>query len=244
MTKLLINRINLKFNKEAECYLNISKPINFSLVGSSILWAKGKLPPEYLKQFEDWLEDKEIKSEDDFVCFDFSEKQRHDCFSLQLSASTTQPFKSKIFLQEMGTFFIESGFYVEPSRMAVDFSAYQRMEDFNPEWEQYRRIDFKWNREREELSFNIGSDKTLISRQRQAAINGTRIVNEQNQLVYKTYDDDMPRKIFNVDYIDKGIPTKFNYNGRYEDLKKIAFEYLNIFQSKFFRTVIGTYINI
>jgi len=231
---LLTNRINLIFNKEINCYLNISNTSNFSLVGNKVGWTKGKLPSEHLARFESWLQEQGIEADDSFICFDFSEKQNNDCFSVQLESTIIQPFKNKIFLQELSKFFIERGFYVEPLRMIVDFSVYQREGDFSPEWEQYRRIDFKWNRKREELSFNIGSEKTLISRERQAVNNRTRIVNEESQLVYKSYDADIPRKVFNTDHIVKGTPTKFNYNKRYNDLKKIAFEYLNKFQSIFF----------
>lgn len=233
INNFLINRINLRFNKEINCYLNISKATSFSLVGNKAVWTKGKLLPEYHIGFEDWLKEQQIEIEVDFVYFDFSEEENDDCFSVQLNTTSIQPFKNKIFLQELGKFFIERGFYIEPLRMAVDFSVYQRVEDFNPDWEQYRRIDFKWNGKREELSFNIGSENTLISRQKETPEEGTKIVNEETQLVYKCRDD-TPRKIFAVNRIIKGPPKKFNYNRRYSDLKKIAFEYLNALQSKFF----------
>jgi hypothetical protein len=234
ISNLLINRINLRFNKDTDCCLNISKPDDFVLLGGSVTWTKGKLPPGCRSELESWLREQGIEDGDSFLCFDFSWEENDNGFSVRLDPSNIEPFKNKIFLQELSRFFIERGFLIEPLRMVVDFSVYQHQGDFSPEWEQYRRIDLKWNKNREELSFNIGSKKTLISRQRQAVINGTRIVNEENQLIYRADNDEKLRKIFNTKRIHKGPPEKFNYYSRYEDLKKIAFEYLNAFHSKFF----------
>jgi hypothetical protein len=232
--KLLINRINLKFNKEVGCYLNISTTSDFSLVGNTVKWTKGKLYSEIQSGFESWLQTNGIESDDEFVTYEFSNEEDTDCFSVKLDPSNIQPFKYKIFLQELGSYFIDNGFYVEPKTRFVDFSTYQRVGDFSSDWEQFRRIDFKWNHNREELSFNIGSDKALISRQRQGTPNYTKIINEVNQLVYKNIDDNEPRKFFNTERISKGAPIKFNFNRRYNELKKIAIEYLNKFHSSFF----------
>ena len=114
INNFLINRINLRFNKEISCYLNISKSTSFSLVGNKAVWTKGKLPPEYHIRFEDWLKEQQIEIDVDFVCFDFSEEENDDCFSVQLNTISIQPFKNKIFLQELGKFFIERGFYIVP----------------------------------------------------------------------------------------------------------------------------------
>ncbi|MCG8608857.1 hypothetical protein MJD09_28200, partial [bacterium] len=235
INNLIINRVNLRFNEDRDCYLNISKAGDFVHVGGSAEWTKGKLPAASHGQFESWLRGQGIEDDGTFLRFDFStEKEDDDVFSVMLDISSIKPFKDKIFQQELGRFFIERGFWLEPLRVAVSFSIYQHQGDFSPEWEQYRRIDFKWNKKREELSLNIGSEKILISRQMQDPINKARIVNEENQLIYRAFDDSTPRKVFNTDYIDKGTPKKFNYHGRYEDLKKILFEYLNTFQSRFF----------
>lgn len=235
MSNLLINRINLRFNKDIKCHLNISKATNFSLVGNPAIWTKLKIPSDNIPQFEEWLKQENIE-EKDFVSFAFSVGQKGDSFSVELNTTTIRPFKRKILLQELGRHFISIGFYVEPSKTVEDFSVYQRVADFNEEWERYRRIDFKWNENREELSYNIGSENTFISRQKRTP-EDTKIVDEGSQLIYwcsEETSEQTPRKIFAGNRISTGFPKKFNYSKRYNELKQIAAEYLNTFHSNFF----------
>ena len=236
MDNLLINRINFRLNKDIKCHLNISKATDFSLVGNPVIWTKGKLPSDDVQRFEKWLRQHNIE-EGDFVSFTFSLEQTDNSFSVELNTTTIRPFRRKIFLQELGSHFISKGFYVEPSRTVGDFSVYQRMADFDEEWERYRRIDFKWNEHREELSYNIGSENTFISRQKRTPDEGTKIVDEGSQLIYwcsQPTPELTPRKCFAGNRINAGIPRKFNYTKRYSELKQIAAEYLNTFHSNFF----------
>jgi hypothetical protein len=235
MGKLIINRINFRFNKEVSCFLNISRSSGFWLVGNKVEWTRKKLPTEYVSRFERWLSEEGIDPKEDFLKYNFADEGQEACFTVQLDSSTMHHFKTKIFIQELATLFIEHGFYIEPGRKVVDFSAYHRVGDFDSEYERYRRIDFKWNWRREELSYNIGSESTLITRQKKGPENGTRILNETTQLIHKRRDDDTaPRKSFPATRINQGTPKKFNYSKRYNDLKTIAIEYLNAFQSRFF----------
>ncbi len=48
--------------------------------------------------------------------------------------------------------------------MGCDFSIYEKTHDFNDDWDVYRRIDFAIKPKRNEISFNIGSKKTLFSK--------------------------------------------------------------------------------
>jgi len=237
MSKLIINRINLKFNRDASCVLNISKKVGFCLVEDKVEWTKKKLPPEYISKFEEWLVREGIDAEKDYVAFNFSEEGKEGSLSIQLNSDVIQQFKTKIFIQELANFFMDKGFYIDAARKVVDFSAYQRIGDFDQEYERYRRIDFIWDRKSEELSFNIGSERTLITRQKMQHEDGVKIVNEDNLLIYNcNYDgnDSIPRKSFPTERINQGTPKRFNYNERYKDLKTIGLEYLNAFHSKFF----------
>ncbi len=85
MSKLIINRINLKFNKNVSCFLNISKGNGFWLVGNKVEWTKKKLPSEYTSQFEKWLSEEGINAEKDSVRFAFSEGQKKGCFASHIS---------------------------------------------------------------------------------------------------------------------------------------------------------------
>lgn len=237
MSKLIINRINLKFNKDVSCVLNISKSNGFWLVGSKVEWTKKKLPPEYVSQFETWLYREGIDPGNDSVCFNFSAEEKESSLSIPLNSEAVQQFKTKIFIQELANFFIDKGFYIEPARKVVNFSVYHRVGDFDPEYERYRRIDFKWNWKREELSYNIGSESTLITRQKKLPEDGAKIVNEKTQLIYNCrYDGNYAilRKSFPIKRINQGTPKRFNYADRYKELKTIALEHLNAFRSKFF----------
>lgn len=238
MSKLIINRINLKFNKDISCFLNISKSSDFSLIGSKTEWIRNKLQKEYIPTFEVWLKKERIDNDKDFLCFDFSEDNEKDSFSIHLNTEAIQRFKTKIFVQELANFFIKKGFYVEPSRRVGDFSIYQRIGDFNPnpEYEQYRRIDFKWKYNREELSYNIGSESTLISREKKDFEEGAKIINEETQLIYNCYNKDniVQRKSFPKERINQGTPIRFSYKESFQNLKEFAKNYLNEFNSKFF----------
>lgn len=237
MNKLIINRINFKFNRDVSCVLNISKSVGFSLVGSKVEWIKKKLPLEYVLKFDEWLDREGINAEKDFIIFNFSEEEKEGSFSIPINPETILQFKKKIFIQELANHFINNGFYIEPGRKVVDISAYHRIGDFSPEYEQYRRIDFKWDWKREELSYNIGSESTLITRQKIKPDDRAKIVNEDTQLIYNcSYDtdNDIQRKSFPTKRINQGTPRRFNYNKRYKDLKAIALEYLNAFRSNYF----------
>ena len=235
MIKLIINRINFRFNNEASCFLNISKSSGFWLVGNRVEWAKKKLPTEDVSRFERWLSEERIDPREDSVQFDFADEGKEGCFVVHLDPTSIQQFKTKIFIQELATLFMEHGFYIEPGRKVVDFSAYQRVGDFDLEYERYRRIDFKWNWKRDELSYNIGSESALITRQIKSPENGAKILNQTTQLIYKRHDDDTtPRKSFPTTKVNQGTPQKFNYSKRYNDLKAIAAEYLNALHSRFF----------
>ena len=236
MANLIINRINLRFNQNVSCPIHISKRTGFWLVGGTLTWVKKKLPSRCIPGFEDWLLKKGI-NEEDSVSFKFHEGVVEDSFSVRLKPEELKEFRTKIFIQELASFFIENGFYIETLRKTVDFSAYQRIGDFDQEYERYRRIDFKWKWKREELSCNIGSESSLIKRQKEIPQENAKIVNESTQLIYNSKFDSentSPRKSFPLTRINQGTPRKFNYKDRYKALRNIAQEYLNSFQSQFF----------
>ena len=200
-----------------------------------VKWTKSKLPKDYVLCFEKWLSDEGIDAATGFVKFQFSREEENGCFPVKLDSTHIHSFKSKIFKQVFAFYFIDRGFYIEPRRKVVDFSAYQRVGDFDQEYEQYCRIDFKWNWRSEELSYNIGSESSLISRQKKAPENSIMILNEQTQLIYKRQDGDTTlRKSFPLTRINKGTPIRFDYSKRYEDLRAIAIDHLNTFNSEFF----------
>ena len=202
-------------------------------MASKATWIKGKLPPETIELFERWLDEQNLTGED-ILCFDFSDDKKPEHFTVFLNSSRIQPFRYKVFLQELGRFFIEEGFYIEPSRY-VDFSAYQCSEDVdnnNQEWERYKRIDFKWYAKSEELSFNIVRESTFISRQREVRTTEEKIVDEETQLVYRNCDP-VPRRLFASNRA-KAPPIKFSYSKRYDELKQFSHGYLFNLRSRFF----------
>ena len=241
MDKLIINKINLRFNNHVNCYLNISKSDSFSLIGGKIVWLKKKITSEHLSCFDEWLKKSEMDSEKEFVAMTFSEDRQIDdhTLSIKLDGKSFHEFKTKIFTQELANFFIEKGFYIASGRFPVNFSAFQFKGDFdlNPEYERYRRIDFKLDFKKDELIFNIGSESSLISKVKQDPVDGIRIVNEETQLIYAYHSengDTSKRKTFPENRINQGTPKRFNYKNRFNDLKSFAVEYLNDFQSNYF----------
>ena len=163
-------------------------------------------------------------------------QEQENCISVELTGDSVNPFKREIFKQELGEHLQSKRFFVEPIRTSMSFSAYQNMGQFDPDYEQYRRIDFSWKPNRNELSFNFGSEKTLITKTATQVVDGQTAFNVDNYLVCRKHGG-IEAKCFCPGEIRRqklGAPQKFSYRDRFEKLKDFAATYLYDLSSPFF----------
>lgn len=227
---LIINRIELKFASPPRVWLTISKPNGYEMVGKTLEWLKKKIP--FGPDLNRWIEENSIKDKD-FLAFQFSLNSVENSQNvIELNHDNINPFKGLIFRQVLGCYLIDKGFFLEVGRIGTDISAYQKI-DFEDEiWGKYRRIDFLWKSYREELIFNIGSTSTLISREKQRVKESQKILDTTKSLIYK-YGTDERHFVFD-NQRRKGLPERFQYKRRYDELKEILNDHISDFSSEFF----------
>lgn len=240
MTKLLINRIPVHFNAPSRIFLLAKKTDDFALSKNSAGWLRDKLLGLQRKQLVDWMEWMGVH-EKEYLVTEFRQQpplddEQEDCVSVELTGESVNSFKLEIFKQELGRHLQEKYFFIEPIRTSLSFSAYQNIGRFDPDYDQYRRIDFNWKPNRNELSFNFGSERTLITNTMQTLEGGQTVFDLQNYLVYKKRDG-IEGKCFCPSDVRRqklGAPQKFSYKDRYQKLKDFADRYLYDFSSPLF----------
>ena len=241
MQRLLINRIPLVFNIDASVVLVTKKTDDFALNKNRAGWIRDKLSGPHKERFVEWMEGLGLK-EGDFIATEFRQhvhpmqQAQKDCISFELTCDDNSPFKREIFKQELGEHLQRKCFFVEPIRKSLTFSAYQNMGQFDPDYDQYRRIDFHWKPNRNELSFNFGSERTLITNAATQVADGQTAFNAESYLVYRKHGG-IEAKCFCPGEIRRkklGAPQKFLYKERFEKLKDFAATHLYDFSSPFF----------
>ena len=240
MRRLLINRIPLVFNFTTPVFLVAKKTNDFTLSKNRAGWVRDKLPESKREQFVEWMGRLDI-NDGDFLTTEFrqqtdSGQDQENCISIELDSDDANPFKQEIFKQELGEHLQRKGFFVDPIRMSMSFSAYQNMGQFDSDYDQYRRIDFNWKSSRNELLFNLGSEKTLITSTSEHLDDGQPGFNPENHLVYRRHGG-IDAKCFCPGEIRRqklGAPQKFSYRNRFEKLKDFAATHLYDLNSLFF----------
>ncbi|MCB9973741.1 MAG: hypothetical protein H6854_04180 [Rhodospirillales bacterium] len=239
MQRLLINRITLRFELKKPVFMILRSTDDFTLSSNKVQWIEDKLQLPTQDEFIDWVQERDLE-DDAQLATEFKETapEEHDgsIFVVKLTDSNCQPFKRELLKQELAQHLQSKGFFINPSKFPMDFSAYQKTGEFDNEYDQYRKIDFRWNHKREELSFNFGSERSLITNTDKNLEGDTLVFNTENLLVYKspvpiTGKTICPRE---VSVQRTGAPIKFNYKDRYEKLKLFAAEHLYDFESSYF----------
>lgn len=240
MQRLLINRVSLVFNAAIPVTIVARKTDTFSLSKNRAGWIRDKLSGPQRERFLEWMKKLDV-TEGDSVATEFRQpvpagREEASCISIELEGDAVNPFKHEIFKQEFGEHLQSKQFFVEPIRKSMSFSAYQNMGKFDADYDQYRRIDFNWKPGRSELVFNLGSEKTLVTRMPTLVADGQSAFNLESHLVYRKHGGIMA-KCFCPGEIRRqriGAPQKFSYRGRFERLKGFAEEHLYDLESPLF----------
>lgn len=239
MQRLLINRVGLRFEFKKPVFMLLKSTENFALNSNKVQWIGDKLRLPVQDEFIDWAQERGLEDNAQ-LSTEFTETKPEEndgsIFVVKLSEESCQPFKRELLKQELAQHLQSKGFFANPSKFPMDFSAYQKVGEFDNEYDQYRRIDFKWNYKREELSFNFGSEKTLVTKVNKNLEANAFVFNTENLLAYKTHGPIVGKTIClrEVSAQLTGAPVKFSYKDRYEKLKQFASENLYDFESSYF----------
>ncbi len=220
MQRLLINRIPVELDSSTSIFMIVRTTEEFVLNKNRVRWIRDKLTGSVRDQFIKWMEEHSL-GEDSFVATEFKpqpiEDQHSDeKFCSELTDDIVKPFERGILKQELGEHLRSKQLFVEPIRTALSFSAYQRLEQFDENYDQYRRIDFDWKPTRAELSLNFGSEKTLISKEPVQIKAGELAFDTEKYLAYRKHNGVeakrlCPREIRNQ---NPSAPQKFNVTTR------------------------------
>lgn len=240
MQRILINRISLSFINDGPLFIVLKANDNFCLNKNRAGWIKGKLPKSDADKLYGWMDEKGINDSDKLqtiFTYEFPEGNESDFYCAELNAETSGPFIKELLKQKLGEHLKAKGFFVNPIKIPLDFCAYQKVSTFNKDYEQFRRIDFLWNPARKELSFNFGSEKTLISRATKVLNAGDLAFDENTMLAYPCDEGTHARTM--IAWEDRrrliGTPKPFSYKDRYEILKEFAVSNLYDFNSRYFK---------
>ena len=239
MQRLLINRVSLTFYNSSPVFFVARVTDNFVLCGGKARWIRDKLAGLNREEFSDWMQEHEI-DEESFVETEFkqeiSEKDTLNSFSIKLENESCDAFKKEILKQELGGHLQRKGIFIDPIKKSFLFAAYQKVHEFNQDYDQYRRIDFLWKISRGELLFNFGSEKTLITKTSESLEDGQLAFDSNSGLVFKKHENIQAKSLCPREerYQLTGAPQKFSYKGRYESLKQFAASDLYDFESPYF----------
>ena len=240
--RLLINRIPFSFIKPPHIFLLAKITDDFVLNKNKASWIRENLSGTNKELFVKWMDKHEVEEEEqvatEFLLEPPENGDQDKLFSVELDNESCTPFKRIIFIQELGKHLQQKELYIDYMVIIANFSAYQFDKKFNDEYDQFRRIDFKWQSNRSELILNFGSERTLIENTPRKFEDDRSALCLESFLVYKNNrDTDIKVKNFcsqdiRKQYLSK--PQKFSYKERYEKLKKFAEEYLYDLNSPLF----------
>lgn len=159
MTNLIINRVNYLLSDERP-NIYLSKKDNF-IFRMQFLHFSRLISSRFLsEEYQLWSND---LKEADYIYYSFTNPHSSDYFEMKVEEYFFRIFKEKYIKELLINFFVKNNFLVQPYSIGRGISVYEKTSDFNSEWGLYTRYDLQVKANRNELLFNIGSEKTLIS---------------------------------------------------------------------------------
>lgn len=156
--QIVINRIKYQLPETANYRLIISAQ-NELPFHMKINFFKERFQSSELEQLDDWLKDNNIDNES-FISFSFVDGNSEGYLCLPCN----ERFEYNFTLWLLSKHFIKTNFLVFIKPKAIDLSCYEFVAGYDNTWDTYRRWDFKVNTKYSELTFNLGSSVTYISK--------------------------------------------------------------------------------
>jgi hypothetical protein len=236
MHNLIINRVKYKIDNTPMMYLSKHDGLLFVKQSRSL---KEKIIPASLLSYAAWCTDNNITDEDD-VSYDFSSPEGMDNL---LSLEASKYFYPKYIKSILIHFFKQRNFLVEASPRVYDLCVYEKIGVHNANWGKYRKYNLNIIPGEQEISFSIGSNKTLISNEpfstQYTNIKGVSVDNGEVKGIEKF--DGLPSRIIANKQLKKDLgisdpPTPVNYRDIYKllstffdkNLKQVTDENLSI----------------
>lgn len=241
MNRLLINRVSLRFKYTSPLILVVESTDNFVVNKCKTSWIRDRLSYSDKDKFVEWITDNDI-DENSYLSIEFKKNlddyknHQKNIFYADLTEEYCRPFIPKLLKQELTSHLINKGLFIQPIKIPLDFCAYEKVSEFNNEYDQYRRVDFLWKHKRNELIFNFGSERTLISRENKNLEDGEIAFNPNDNLVNKKHGGiraraKCPREI---QFKLFSSPIKFSYKDRYKKLASFSASHLYDLNSDYF----------
>lgn len=224
MSNLLINRVHFQITEQIPIlYISASLNLSFKMQFRNL---KKHL---YLNRIED-LNTLGNLTDDSKISFSFIQPSNGIYISLNETKYSFNYFKPKYVRQILYQYFDSYEYIIDENPKGCDLSIYEKTEAFNNDWDVYRRIDFSIKPRRNEISFNVGSEKTLISNKPILPL-GARVV--ENKRVRGLSENEngnfivlANRVIRESMGITKTAPKKLNYKTLYNQLNNFYTEVL------------------
>lgn len=246
MSQLIINRLPLNLDKKATVRVVVERCIGPTLCERRASWVRDRFlqSDSEREQFSEWMNRQEpaVGVDDQLSIRFYPEDDTYDQspaqFSLIGRVGASPRTSQTYFKFELGTHLQQQGFIVDTSPFANSVSAYQHQGSHDENHDVFRRIDFDWDPKSKLLSYNVGSDFTLISKRHESIAKG-RVYDDQLGLVYRSSGDDKGRSKRSASQLRKlGIVPprrKLSFAARYQALSDFGAKHLHQFGQNAFR---------
>jgi hypothetical protein len=230
--ELIINRI--KFESTFNGFLIIassdSNELTFSI---KCLFFKNRFSDQL--EIVKWAKSQSINDES-YISYEFTRYEDSSKLTLPLISS----FQKTCSCFLVGKGLIDQGFVVEFNPVGLSLSGYKKFSKYDDNWDLYERIDFKVfyysskNKNLFQTTFNIGSQRTLVSRKEIDILDeyqNVKIVSDLGRIIRSKYSKATKgRLIANREIRDK-LEISFdrkdiNYSKRYKELLNFFNEHL------------------
>lgn len=156
--ELIVNRIKYQLPVKEKLNIIVSDKIDLPFRMRLDFFKKRFQSPE-IGSINEWEREKKINN-DTFISYTFSVNGSANYLALDYN----QIFEYKYTIWLLCNHFKSLGFAVNFNPRVIDVSCYEFVRVYNESWDIFRRWDFKFNTKFKELTFNIGSSETFISK--------------------------------------------------------------------------------
>lgn len=156
--ELIVNRIKYQLPVKEKLNLIVSDQNDLPF-RMKLTFFKERFNASEVDGLNGWSRENNI-DDDAFVSYSFSEKtsQKH------LNLPYNERFEYNYTIWLLANHFKSLGFFVIIKPKVLDISCFEFVQAYNNSWNLYKRWDFKFNTKYKELTFNIGSSATYISK--------------------------------------------------------------------------------
>ncbi|NDV15720.1 hypothetical protein GO009_06745 [Muricauda sp. TY007] len=156
--ELIVNRIKYKLPNEEGLRIIVSanKDLMFHF---NLSYFKKRFLIGEEKKIDEWALENEI-DEDSYIGFSFSRNAAEEYLELPF----IKEFEYYYTLWLLANYFKSTGFLIQIKPKGIDLSCFEFINEHNDFWDVYKKWDFKINTKYKELTFNIGSSESYISK--------------------------------------------------------------------------------